>query len=272
MPSMKKENLLELLKNDKDVKNEIINIVLKSKQLKVQTVDCEGGNSKWSLLEDLNTQKDNEIRKLKFQIRDKDAEIQEKDSIIEAQKKELAESREKEQDIQKTIKKIENELLKLESEKKSLNGKYISLYGRYGGIECVYEKYLKLGLEIHKQLKNVLNPDESPCNNVELFFGFGIQEGNITALWDLIAANVKYYIEADKLNDMVEIFLYFFSLYQRITYKSISQNIPNVGDVFDERCHTRTSDSNVVGKIEKVILPGFEIGKNINRKSLVTVK
>ena len=47
---------------------------------------------------------------------------------------------------------------------------------------------------------------------------------------------------------------------------------PQVGTEFDERYHTRTQDSHVSGRIEKVILPGFTIGQNITKKPLVYVE
>ena len=64
----------------------------------------------------------------------------------------------------------------------------------------------------------------------------------------------------------------FLVLYKEITYKNIMIDWPNLGDPYDERFHTRTSSSNAVGRIQKVILPGFAIGKNIMKKSFVIVK
>ena len=102
--------------------------------------------------------------------------------------------------------------------------------------------------------------------------GHGIQENNIVALWESIATNYDVYDSYGKLQDLIDIFQYFLMMYRKISYKNIVVDWPNEGDIYDERFHTRTTTSNAVGKIQKVILPGFSIGKNITKKSLVQVK
>lgn len=143
---------------------------------------------------------------------------------------------------------------------------------KYSGLDAVYRKYLELGAPIIQKMERILNQSSEVTEAPDIFMAYGSQENNIVALWDSIAANFDFYDSQGKTEDLIDIFQYFLKLYKEISYKNIQIKWPDTGDSYDEREHTRTSSSSAVGKIQKVILPGFSIGKSITKKALVIVK
>ena len=142
----------------------------------------------------------------------------------------------------------------------------------YGVLDEKYQLYLQLGDDIHRKLERVLSPNGRIAENAEIFLGYGVQEDNIAVLWDVIAAGYQNLENAGKLNDMTEIFNYLFEVHKIISFKKITYTMPEIGEEFDERKHSRASGSDATGEIVKVILPGFKIGNNIQKKALVYVK
>ncbi len=183
------------------------------------------------------------------------------DKITEENQKEIADKDKKIQEKNDTIKQQDRRIKTLENLEK-----------RYNNIDEIYEMYLMLGDEIHKNLSRILNSENEPCSNVEVFLGYGIQENNICAFWDDIAIRYDRYLEMGKIDDLKKIFLYFLYTYKNICFKNIDIFEPVIGEEFDERFHSRISNGKVAGKINKIILPGFAIGKSINKKPLVYVE
>ena len=142
----------------------------------------------------------------------------------------------------------------------------------YGVLDEKYQLYLQLGDDIHRKLERVLSPNGRIAENAEIFLGYGVQEDNISVLWDVIAAGYHDLENAGKLNDMIEIFNYLFEVHKLISFKKVTYTMPEIGEEFDERKHSRASGSDATGEIVKVILPGFKIGNNIQKKALVYVK
>lgn len=132
--------------------------------------------------------------------------------------------------------------------------------------------YLNLSPLVQKNLERILSPSDRISESVELFFAYGVQEGNVVALWDVIAANIALYEQQNCLEELCAIFNYFFKLYTNVSFKKTEVYRVEKDDLYDERYHTRTADSSATGKIERMILPGFSIGKNISKKALVVLK
>ena len=195
--------------------------------------------------------------------------------------------------MQKELEDRKNENNELKEENQKLISDYNKIAGKYKNIKnelevarkCVsefknnygvldekYQLYLQLGDDIHRKLERVLSPNGRIAENAEIFLGYGVQEDNIAVLWDVIAAGYQNLENAGKLNDMTEIFNYLFEVHKIISFKKITYTMPEIGEEFDERKHSRASGSDATGEIVKVILPGFKIGNNIQKKALVYVK
>lgn len=202
-------------------------------------------------------------------------ELKKKDNDLNEQKEKLEE---KEQDLKqkdKEIESIRSKYYECKKEKEEITEKYNYFkrkYSEYSELDAVYNKYLNLGESIIKRMERILNHSSDYTEAPEVFMAYGTQENNIVALWESIAANFDFYDSQGKTEDLIDIFQYFLKLYKEITFKNIQIDWPNIGDAYDERKHTRTSLSSAVGKIQKVILPGFSIGKSVTKKSLVIVK
>ena len=261
-----KKELLKLIRDDSDISDAIKNVFVNSKTNKSELKNYE------SVLK-------NQIDDFNLQLQE---ERQERESIENENKK----LRSKIHDVTKQLEYKEDEMEEKDSEYHALKEKYNICKDRYDSIvekyndiklkyselDMIYSKYLSLGSEVIAKLERVLNKGVSPCDNAELFLAYGIQESNIVALWESIATNIDYYNKEGTTETLIEIFEYFITLYKEVTFKNVTINRPNEGDLYDERFHTRTVSSNAVGRIQEVILPGFIIGKNITKKSLVIVK
>ena len=142
----------------------------------------------------------------------------------------------------------------------------------YGDIDRMYKLYMSLEEKVYKDLERVLNPEGQICQNAETFFAYGVQEDNIFALWNVMSMKHQEYESLHVLDKLKQLFGYFVNNYNNISTKECTLYSPLVGEEYDERKQNRTSDGNVSGMIEEVILPGFSIGKNIHKKPLVRVE
>lgn len=302
-----KDNLLRLLREDKDVRQEIfslVNTVERSTQIKENVLNQEDAadmhiedSEKSEEFSDLIRKQEIEINNLKKECKNKELQFQliKEDSLkkIKEYKHIVSELTEKnkqcESDKNKYFmaldtmdakyKKLQQEYNQIETEMRQLKTESLnavrcaeSFQKNYGKLDDMYQKYLGLGENIQLGLQRVLSPDGNIAQTAEIFFGYGIQEDNLESLWSMIAMNYSDYDKVGKLQDLVNIFCYFLEIHKKVTYKIVNYFCPLEGEEYDERKHTRTSESNATGKIAKVILPGFEIGKNISKKALVYVQ
>lgn len=280
-----KQILIELLLNDSQVIHLVqeianTNIVNSEKDTIVNVVNSEKDTN-----HDLNQQEDNslliselegkielvtkekcslqeEVRQLKEELLKVTQKLEEKEEKLVAKEKALITS----------IEKMEKIELDSRATVEKMQEKYQKLAKSYVNIDEIYYKYLNLGEYIIGKMERILNATSDRTESADIFMAFGAQENNIVALWESIATNFENYESEGKTEDLIDIFRYFLDVYKQVTYKSIHIEEPCIGDSYDERKHTRTSSSTAVGKIEKVILPGFSIGKNITKKALVIIK
>lgn len=135
----------------------------------------------------------------------------------------------------------------------------------YIRLEHHFRMYIDLGEEIHNDLSRVLSA-ESP----ELFLGWGMQWGNIEALWDFISYKLDSY-QTIQIETLSKIFDYLFEIYEQIegNYKRLEVS---VGEEFDEDYHTRGSNSAVSGNISQVLLRGYQgVSNRRIKKSIVRI-
>lgn len=259
-----KECFLELLKYDEDIIGSIKMIIENSKKEDYKNIYENNGKLENNIRLKLEKEYQEKCEKCNYKLKENDLnkvkkEIDELKLNNENLKNQLIDLNE----IKKENEDFRNKVTELEKIKK--------VYDKYARLENVYKKYLGLGEVVIRDLERILNSAQAASSSPEIFMAYGIQEGNIIALWEVIATNIEQYSTLDKLEDLQKIFEYFLSLYKEVSYKKVESWYPTEGDFFDERFQTRTSNSNAVGKIEKVLLPGFSIGKNISKKALVKV-
>lgn len=257
-----KKKLMDLLKDDDDIRGIIYSICDSSLRLP-RCEDEENEKiitSKASLqeLKEINERLTKENENLRDEIEEKKSDISKLNAEIQKLNGELHSIQTKEQKVRKEY---ENEMQK--------NAEWQE---NYGDIDRMYKLYMSLEEKVYKDLERVLNPEGQICQNAETFFAYGVQEDNIFALWNVMSMKHQEYESLNVLDKLKQLFSYFINNYNNISTKECTLYLPLVGEEYDEREQNRTSDGNVSGTIEEVILPGFSIGKNIHKKPLVRVK
>lgn len=257
-----KKKLMDLLKDDDDIRGIIYSICDSSLRLP-RCEDEENEKiitSKASLqeLKEINERLTKENENLRDEIEEKKSDISKLNAEIQKLNGELHSIQTKEQKVRKEY---ENEMQK--------NAEWQE---NYGDIDRMYKLYMSLEAKVYKDLERVLNPEGQICQNAENFFAYGVQEDNIFALWNVMSMKHQEYESLHVLDKLKQLFCYFINNYNNISTKECTLYLPLVGEEYDEREQNRTSDGNVSGTIEEVILPGFSIGKNIHKKPLVRVK
>ena len=159
-----------------------------------------------------------------------------------------------------------DKLVMNENENKKLQSKLNGYENQFADMIEVHKKYLELSSRTKESLSGIFK-DKSLMG----FVACGIQESNIESLWDYIKDEIKEE-KYEGVNELKDIFEYLFNLYQLSNPKYGWQEI-EIGTNFDTEDHIRHSSGKVSGKIEEVMLKGYENKKNrrIIRKSLVKV-
>lgn len=258
----KRTQIMNLRKELEDRKNENNSLKEEVRQRKTQII---------SLQKELDDKKE-ENNRLKDEVRHIRTQIISSQKELEDRKNENNELKEENQKLVSDYNKIAGKYKNIKNELEAARKCVSEFKNNYGVLDEKYQLYLQLGDDIHRKLERVLSPNGRIAENAEIFLGYGVQEDNIAVLWDVIAAGYQNLENAGKLNDMTEIFNYLFEVHKIISFKKITYTMPEIGEEFDERKHSRASGSDATGEIVKVILPGFKIGNNIQKKALVYVK
>lgn len=274
------ENLLRAL-DEKSVQRKIREIV--------------SGEEKKSIFGGNEEKGKKEIKQLKAAINEKDIELeqlrqmlcQEKEEKVKAlrQAEELRQARDQiEQQSQgakwemesakKALEKLQEENRILKAREKQYadcmeEAKTVRSYYENGfrQLDTYYRMYFQLGEEVHEDLIRVLST-KSP----EVFLCWGVQWGNIEALWAFLDINLsmgKY--SQNTLEALGKIFDYFFELYREMNgnYERLDTK---AGDEFDEDFHKRSGNSLVAGQISQVLLRGYRgITNKKIKKSVVRI-
>ena len=185
------------------------------------------------------------------------------------------------QNIRRQLETVQKQLEELQEENRALKDRE----GEYAGcveearivrsyyedgfrqLDTYYRMYMQLGQEVHEDLTRVLS-GKSP----EAFLCWGVQWGNIEALWAFLDINLslgKY--DSDTLDVLSKIFDYLFEQYREMNgnYERLDTK---AGDEFDEDFHKRSGDSLVAGRISQVLLRGYRgIANKKIKKSVVRI-
>lgn len=277
-----KSIIIGLIDNDENVRNKI-------RAIAKSAIKDEFNQSEDKLKEECGNP-DDDVNRLKERIKILENDLNNLQSELDETKKQKATQEEEYKRIIKDNKKAEEDLTekldRCEKSNKDLKEDKARLYkensivkeenkrisSRYSEVEDIHSLYLNLGDAVIANLERILNKTPEVCSSPLIFIANGVQENNILALWDRIATNYDEYHQSGKADDLIKIFIWFLGLYKEVSFKNVCIMEVKEGDKYDEWKHTRTNDSNAVGYIEHVILPGFAIGKNTFRKALVYVK
>jgi chromosome segregation ATPase len=250
---LNKEELLELLE-DEEIQEAIL-AIKKSKKKKENN------------LEDIIKEKDKEIEMLK--------------SLVEKFKKCFAEEEVKTEKLTKNVNVKDNELTALEeakdrlkteikemnSEKNKLSKKVDFYRDNFEKELTTYALYEGLCSSTKASLKGIFKDD-----SLKGFLACGLQEKNISSLWDYIKDELREEENAD-IKSLKTIFYFFFEGYNR-AYPMYEVQKVALGDEFDTEEHIKTNASSVSGKVDEVVFTGWVNGKTkkIVKKSIVRVK
>ncbi len=226
------------------------------------------------------------MKKEKFLDFLEDEDIQEKiREIVNKQEKGLSfpseenkllkEEKIKNEDLQKQIEDykltLENEQTKnhdLQQNIKSLENENYSLKQKVQ----YYEKSFAKDLEMYSLYKSLAHSTKSSLENIfkddslQGFISCGVQERNITSLWDFIKTEIT---EERNHKDLVKIFYYLFEKYT-LAYPKYELLQVSKGDKYDVEYHIKTG-SDLSDNISEVLLLGWKNTKtdDIVNKSIV---
>lgn len=273
--------LLKALRNDDEVKAAVIDIVKEyfaNHRKQEKTALDDGANA--NITENENVDREAEtIKELNKKIQEIEKEKGQLQKEVTNQKEQILQNAELQlqketeiEDYKNDLNNREKELEKTGTQLEKTRTELEKLQNKYQKIDEVYQLYLNLSSVMHSRLKRVLNPGDQPCESAEVFLAYGVQEGNIIALWDVINLQATNNHGTEELESLLKIFEYFFQLFKEVSFKKVEAYRPQIGTEFDERLHTRTSDSHVSGRIQRVVIPGFVIGQSITKKPLVYVE
>lgn len=254
-----KNYFLELLKTDEDVQEEIRKIVHGLN-------DVENNNGYDEKSDGILQKKYDELVVLYNSLEQRNKKVNDENELM---KKQLIEKQEQITEQEQIYVKKINDIQKKYEESEKQRGQLLK---NYDNLDRIYNLYLNLEPAVQRSLERILSPSERISDTAELFLSYGVQEGNVVALWDAIATDVMLYEREYCLDDLCIIFRYFLELHKSVSFKKTEIFDVEPGELYDERYHTRTSNSSATGKIRRVILPGFSIGKNITKKALVILE
>lgn len=257
-----KRKLKDLLEADDDIRGIIYSICDSNSNLP----RCEDEENEKIITLKASVQ---ELKEIKERLTKENENLRDEIKQKDSDKKEL---NAKIQQISDKLHSIQTEEQKVRKEYENEMQKNAEWQENYGDMDRMYKLYMSLEEKVYKDLERVLNPEGQICQNAETFFAYGVQEDNIFALWNVMSMKHQEYESLHVLDKLKQLFCYFINNYNNISTKECTLYFPLVGEEYDEREQNRTSDGNVSGTIEEVILPGFSIGKNIHKKPLVRVK
>lgn len=274
------DNLLRAL-DDKSVQRRIREIAGGDEKKSVFGGNEEKGKKEAKQLRAALSEKESELELLRRALREEKEDKLRAFRQVEELKQALSDGEIESQNIRRQLETVQKQLEELQEENRALRDRE----GEYAGcveeartvrsyyengfrqLDTYYRMYLQLGQEVHEDLTRVLSA-KSP----EAFLCWGVQWGNIEALWAFLDINLslgKY--DSDILDVLSKIFDYLFEQYREINgnYERLDTK---AGDDFDEDFHKRSGDSLVAGRISQVLLRGYRgIANKKIKKSVVRI-
>jgi hypothetical protein len=170
----------------------------------------------------------------------------------------------KQAELEKLQAKSSQKLEQVNHEKKTLQTEINDYKERFAGDLKIFQLYNSLSSTTRTSLKGIFKDD-----SLEGFIACGVQEKNITSLWDYIKGELIE--DTNKDNDkLVAIFNFFFSRYV-MAYPMYQKQKVTVGEEFNTELHIKDGQSLPSSIIKDVLLLGWiniKTGKII-RKTIV---
>jgi DNA repair exonuclease SbcCD ATPase subunit len=295
-----KEELLKLLKNDKEVNEMVGNIFSKllkkfMPKEKSNGNDCKKYEEKNQNLKKINNQLIADKTNLQNQIvsyKNQTQELKKINNQLIADKTNLQnqiadyknKNRKLENDYTGKISQLQkeitdykfrldyqqNELRKKETAHNNLEikvknlqkikDKYNSTASKFEKLLTIHKTYLSIQKEHGTFLKSLFKSE-----SIEVFFANGVQDTTIDALWDYIKDAI---IEGkNRIEELKQIFFYFFEFFNK-TYNSPLFEFSKVeeGDKFSDNLHIKVNDYAYSGNITKIVFKGYY---NTNTEEIV---
>lgn len=273
-----KDILLKLL-DDKDVIEKIRSLCQEKKEEKFKNIPPIYCDELENSLCKMDQEKE-EYTEIKEKVSHLKNELDKKDKFIMDIQNKLKQEEEKYGIMEKEIEKKDFQIKELESRNKDFEGirgrleeekniisKELNELRIFEKWKETFIKFNNLNEEKIKSLKGIFNGD-----SVLDFIYCGVQESNINNFWDYIKDRALN--ESDELEILEAIFNEFFKAINRVYENGMyeTQEV-NIDDEFDDDYYIRTSNSNPVGTIKKVLLKGYvqKGNKKIIKKSIVQI-
>jgi len=161
-------------------------------------------------------------------------------------------------------------LCEVQKEYKAYQDKVDYYENSYAGIDVAYKKYLNLDAKIRHQLAGVFGKGDT----LQGFFCGAVQEAHLKSFWEFICHGINNHLwTADVENDLNFLFDFAFDTFnsgsRELTFLRIETH---TGAIFDSSSMMRTSDSEQLGRVQKVLLQGYKnrVGTVVT-KSLVVI-
>lgn len=245
-----REEVLFLLRRDKEISKEIIRIVSEN-QNNLQLVRNKTDSHELDIIKSENS----ELKKsLELNIR----KINVIQNEIECYKKSVEEK-------EVALTNLFEENSKMNMKLDELNNQ-LKILSKYKEIENIYSSFCSLNKQITCALANTIS-----TKDVNAFIVSGSQIENIKTLWEFIKHQLDN-ISSNEIRILKDTFEYFFNAYNR--YKKIYSMLEvKTGEEFDSDYHSKGSNSKSAGIISEVLLQGFknDITGVIETKSVVRV-
>ncbi len=291
---MEKEQLIELLK-DTEIKDQLVDILK----------DYFVRNASISNVEIIENSQDEEKNNLELLIKEKEEEIEEMGKILKKIKELLGVSEKSEiedkiigknkelKDLIEKKKELELELesfsKKMNKEKEKLTSEINQIKEELGNAKEDVKKSLSKNTELSKTVDFYREKFEKDLkaysiytglsdntkdslkgifrdNSLEGFIACGIQEKNISSLWDYIKDEIREEKNSD-IKNLKEMFYFLFEKY-RLAFPIFELQEISIGDNFVDDNHIRHSSSKEVnGAISEVVFRGW-----VNNKTNKAVK
>lgn len=193
-----------------------------------------------------SVQKDRKIRELSIQI----------DGLQAENKKNIS-----------SIQRMEQDILRAEEMKNKLR----NLESSYSEYQSIFQLFLALPSSLKTSLKGIFNGSD-----LWSFVICGAQPERLMDFWDFCMRDFKRGKLIDQKEKLVKIFDFFFEKINSTLNETplyLRQEIKK-GMSFDTAYHTATSDSDAVGRIQEILLPGivYANSQKVLKKSVVIVR
>ena len=267
-PEKLKNELLDLLNDDSDIRRAIIGIIESCKSCANGEASADIAPGKMHELENKNNRLQDENTRLLHKQKLLEEELQDVKNVKQKIEEKLNETAKHEQELKRQVQEKEKSLDELQKICSSLKREKADIDKVILPFQNAYKVFCSLSPKVKEQLNGIF-----PNDNLWDFIFCGTREDNLTSLWDFCANTLKN--GGDNLTELEQLFDFFLSCnhrqYATPKFKRLSLNC---GEEFDENSAQRDRTSRPIGQITTVLFQGIAYAANdkVVRKSIVHVE